>query len=79
MRQDGVKRRGKINEKYSDKGTRFFKGLALGAMRIGKLLLFAQSLSNSLHLPPQVQGKPSYKQPQQAKQRHRHQSQQQQQ
>ncbi|KAL8591173.1 hypothetical protein ACOMHN_057913 [Nucella lapillus] len=26
-------------------------------MRIGKLLLFAQSLSNSFHLPPQVQGK----------------------
>ncbi|KAL8568280.1 hypothetical protein ACOMHN_040853 [Nucella lapillus] len=27
-------------------------------MRIRKLLLFAQSSSNSLHLPPQVQGKP---------------------
>ncbi|KAL8607498.1 hypothetical protein ACOMHN_004468 [Nucella lapillus] len=26
-------------------------------MRIFKLLLFAQSLGNSLHLPPQVQGK----------------------
>ncbi|KAL8599204.1 hypothetical protein ACOMHN_007920 [Nucella lapillus] len=27
-------------------------------MRINKLLLFARSRSNSLHLPPQVQGKP---------------------
>ena len=37
-----------------------WRGLAPGAMRIGKLLLFALSLSTSLHLPPQlqVQGKP---------------------
>ncbi|KAL8613335.1 hypothetical protein ACOMHN_052574 [Nucella lapillus] len=35
-----------------------FCGEYTSAMRINKLLLFARSSSNSLHLPPRVQGKP---------------------